>query len=111
VSEPVYIEAWLEEHHVRYLAFDLNASSRLLLGFAVDLYGWSLKNLSTSTAADIDLYDGTDTSGVAALPVQIPSSSTSTVWFGPNGVRFHNAVFANVTTGEVKGSLFYRHVR
>jgi hypothetical protein len=111
VSEQVIIEAWLEEHHVRYRQFDLTTSSLLLLGFAVDIYGWSLKNVSTSTAADVDLYDGNDTSGVAAIPLQIPSSTTDTKWFGPNGVRFHNAVFANVTTGEVKGSIFYRHVR
>lgn len=100
-----------EEHHARYRYFDLNGTALLLLGFGVIVYGWSLKNVSTSTAADIDLYDGADSSGVPALPIQIPSSSTDTKWFGPNGVKFNNAVYANVTTGEVKGSLFYRHVR
>jgi hypothetical protein len=105
------IELEVTEHHARYRQFDLSGTGALLLGFAVDVYGWSLKNPSTSTAADIDLYDGPDTSGVAALPVQIPNSTTDTKWFGPNGVRFHNGVYANVTTGEVKGSLFYRHVR
>jgi hypothetical protein len=111
VSELSEFEVPVVEHHVRYRYFDVSSSSLLLVGFAVDVYGWSLKNVSTSTAADIDLYDGTDTSGVAALPIQIPASTTDTKWFGPNGVRFHNAVFANVTTGEVEGSLFYRHVR
>ena len=111
MTDIVQVELEVTEHHVRYRYFDLSTTSLLLLGFSVDIYGWSLKNVSTSTAADIDLYDGTDTSGVPALPIQIPSSSTDTKWFGPNGVRFHNAVFANVTTGEVKGSIFYRHVR
>ena len=100
-----------EEHHVRYRYFDLNGTALLLVGFSVNVYGWSLKNVSTSTAADIDFYDGADASGVPALPIQIPASQTDTKWFGPNGIRFNNAVYANVTTGEVKGSLFYRHVR
>lgn len=111
MSDIPQIELEVTEHHARYRYFDLMTSSLLLLGFAVDIYGWSIKNTSTSTAADIDLYDGADSTGQPALPIQIPSSSTDTKWFGPNGVRFNNAVFANVTTGEVKGSLFYRHVR
>ena len=111
MANVVVVEETLEEPHVRYIYFDVSSAAKLLLGFSVDIYGWSLKNVSTSTAADIDLYDGTDTSGVPALPIQIPSSTTDTKWFGPNGVRFYNAVYANVTTGEVKGSIFYRHVR
>jgi hypothetical protein len=111
VSDVPLIELEVTEHHARYRYFDLTTSALLLLGFSVDVYGWSLKNPSTSTAADIDLYDTPDGTGVPALPIQIPSSTTDTKWFGPNGVRFHNALYANVTTGEVKGSIFYRHVR
>ena|ERR1700749_1208473 len=105
------VELEVKEDHASYRSFDLSGTGALLIGFGSDIYGWSFKNMSTSTAADIDLYDGPDASGIAAIPVQIPASQTDTKWFGPNGVRFKNGVYANVTTGEVKGSLFYRHVR
>jgi hypothetical protein len=113
VSLPQRIEVdfEVEEHHSNYRTFDLSSAAAQLLGFACDLYGWTLKNPSGSTAAVIDLYDSPDGTGTPVFPLTIPTSATLEAWFGPNGVRLNNALYANVTAGEVKGSVFYRHVR
>lgn len=108
---PEGFEVPVTEHHARYRQFDINATSLLLLGFASDIYGWSVSNPSGSVAASMDLYDGADSSGTPVLTIKLATSADDIRWFGPNGVRFSNACFANVTAGEVKGSLFYRHVR
>lgn len=99
------------EHYARYLSFDINATHMLLLGFASDFFGWSVSNPSGSVAASMDLYDGSDSSGTPVFTIKLATSADDIRWFGPNGVRLNNALYANVTAGEVKGSVFYRHVR
>jgi hypothetical protein len=107
----IEVELEVEEPHVRYRAFDLNATTLQLLGFSVNLFGWSVRNPSGSVAAVMDIYDGADGTGVPVFTINLANSASDTKWFGPNGVRLNNALFANVTAGEVKGSLFYRHIR
>lgn len=111
MPQVILVEEILYEHHARYRAFDLNGTGVVLLGFACDIFGWQLRNPSGSTAAVMDIYDGGDASGTVALPFNLPSNGNTEAWFGPNGIRFENGVYANVTAGEVKGSIFYRHVR
>jgi hypothetical protein len=111
VSYPPEIELEVHEDHVHWRAFDLNAAGSALVVFAVDLYGWSLRNMSGAAAAVIDIYDGTDASGIPVFPLVIPANVTAEAWFGPNGVHMKNGVYANVTTGEIKGSILYKHLR
>lgn len=111
MSLPDGFEVPVTERVVSYRAFDLNGVTLLLLGFSVDVYGWALENPSGSVAAAIDFYDSADGTGTSVFPIKLASSGTDTKWFGPNGIRFNNALFANVSAGEVKGSVFYRHVR
>lgn len=111
MSAPEGFELPVFEHHARYLTFDINATHMLLLGFASDFFGWSMSNPSGSVAASIDLYDGADGSGTPFLTVKLATSADDIRWFGPNGIRLNNALYANVTAGEVKGSVFYRHIR
>jgi hypothetical protein len=108
---PVEVEIEVEEPKVHYRTFDLNGVTLQLLGFAVDMFGWALENPSGSVAAKIDIYDSPDGTGVPVFPLALATSAMDIKWFGPNGIRMNNAVYANVTAGEVKGSLFYKHVR
>lgn len=101
----------IREHDVRYRTFDLNGTSLLLLGFSADIFGWAIENPSGSVAAAMDLYDGADSTGTSVFPIKLATSALDVKWFGPNGIRFNNALFANVTAGEIKGSIFYRHLR
>jgi hypothetical protein len=90
--------------------FDLNATGAVVLGFAHVLYGWSIKNVSTTTEANIDFYDGADSSGLPTFPVNLTGNETNReMW--PRGVLMKNALYINVTAQEVKGSVFFRRVR
>ena len=111
MSLPDNFEVPVTEHHAVYRTFDLNGTTLQLLGFSADIYGWSLENPSGSVAAAIDFYDSPDGTGPVVFPIKLASGIIDVKWFGPNGVRFNNALFANVTAGEVKGSVFYKHVR
>ena len=108
---PAPFEVPVVDEPAHYRTFDLNATTLLLLGFSANVFGWSLKNPSSSAAAAIDLYDSADGSGVPVFTLTLAASESVGDWFGPNGVWLKNAVYANVTSGEVKGALFYRHVR
>ena len=110
-TERIEVDFEIEEHCAHYRAFDLSAAAAQLLGYSCDVYGWSLKNLSSSAVATIDIYDSADGTGIPVFPIVIAANGVSAEWFGPNGVRFNNAVYANVTAGEIKGSILFRHVR
>lgn len=90
------------------LTFDLNGTGKALAAFSVILLGWCMKNVSSSTEATLDIYDGTDATGVTLFPVNLASNETSVVWFGDRGILMRNGVYVNVTAQEVKGALFYR---
>ena len=105
------IEIEVSERHVHYLCFDVNATHMILLGFGIKLFGWSVRNPSGSVAAVMDLYDGTDSTGVPVFTINLATAASDSKWFGPNGIQMNNALYANVTAGEVKGSVFYQHVR
>lgn len=92
-----------------YIAFDLNGAGKALASFSVVVFGWAIRNMSASTLATADLYDGADTSGTLLLPWALASNAFDVKWFGPNGVWFKNGLYVNVTAQEIKGSIFYRH--
>jgi len=45
------------------------------------------------------------------LPVRLASGESAEAWYGPNGVWFKNGVHLNVSSGQAKGSVFFRHYR
>lgn len=94
--------------HHRY--FDLTAGS-LELGFSVILLGYAFKNPSSSVTAACDLYDSPDGTGVPIIPLTFAASESIGDNWMPNGILFKNAVYVNVTAGEVRGGLFFRHYR
>lgn len=103
------VEVRSEPAHYRY--FDLNGAGLVLLGFSVILFGYALRNVSTSVTAAMDLYDGGDASGSPIFPLTFAASESIGDWFGDQGIWMQNGLYANVTSGEVRGSVFYRHIR
>lgn len=101
-------ELEVREDPAEYITFDLSGAGRALASFGLTVYGWSLRNVSTTTEAFLDIYDGTDASGIVIFPVNLAGNETSREWFN-RGVDFKNGLYVNVTAQEVKGSLFYRH--
>lgn len=101
-------ELEVSEDPALWVNFDLNGTGKLVFDCSVRLYGWALKNVSSSTLASLDIYDGTDTSGVPVFPVNLASNETSREWWN-RGVLMRNGVYVNVTAQEVKGALFFRY--
>jgi len=95
-------------HHVEWT---LNAASSTVIGFSVVLFGWAATETSGSATASVDVYDASDHVGVAVLPVRLASGESAEAWYGPNGVWFKNGVHHNVSPGQAKGSVFFRHYR
>lgn len=108
-----YPELELEtyEEPAHYIAFDLNGNGKMLANFGLRLCGWSVRNLSSTTLATFDVYDGTDSSGTAIFPVSLAANESSREWFYPGGILMANGLYVNVTAQEVKGAVFYRRHR
>lgn len=91
--------------------FDLNGAGKALVQFSAKLGGFAIRNMSSSSTAAMDFYDGTDTTGNAIVPITLAANESTREYWWPGGVLFKNGVYANVTSGEIKGSIFYRHIR
>jgi len=101
-------ELEVREDPAHYIYFDLNATGKMLTNFAVVMCGWSIRNISSTTLATLDVYDGTDATGNPLFPINLSANETSREWFLPGGVLMLDGVYVNVTAQEVKGSIFYR---
>lgn len=107
---PPEVELEVRNDPAHHVYFDLNGVGSLVLGFAAIVYGYTLRNPSSGATAAVDLYDGPDTSSAhPIIPLTFATSESIGDWFGPNGVLFKNALYVNVTSGEVKGAIFYRY--
>ena len=94
-----------------YGTWSLSAAGRIITGFSVRLLGWAATETSGSAAATVNVYDGTDTTGLIVLPIRLAQSEAGESWYGPNGIWFKNGVYINVASGQAQGAIFYRHVR
>jgi hypothetical protein len=91
-----------------YVVFDLNGAGAVLIDKSVWLVGWSLRNKSNSNPANIDLYDGPSAAGIPTFPITLAANESVRDLFPGDGVAMLNAVYANVTLGEVSGSVIYQ---
>jgi hypothetical protein len=76
----------------------------LISGHAI-LYGYALQESTGAAGAQVNLIDGTDTSGLIAVPVALSAGQSVRDWFGPQGVHFRSSLLPQVT-GSVIGTLF-----
>lgn len=70
------------------LAGELVASGRYRL------FGYNANNTGTGTL-DFQIHDSTDASGIVPLHIQVPASSSQTVWFAGRGLLFERGIFAS----------------
>ena len=105
-----YQELDLEVHSdpACYVTFDLSAAGKAIFAFSAVVFGWSMRNVSTTTEATLDIYDGTDTTGISLFGINLAGNQTGRDWFGDRGILFRNGLYINVTAQEVKGAVFYR---
>lgn len=76
-----------------------------VFGYVI-LMGYSVAESTGGAAAELDLYDGQDATGLLALPIPLGAGQGTEDWFGPQGVHFRIGVFPVVASGAVKGSLW-----
>lgn len=76
------------------------------IGGYVILYGYSLQESTGLAGAQVNLFDGADTTGLRAIPIPLGPGMAAEDWFGPQGVHFRSGVFAQIATGAVVGSIF-----
>jgi hypothetical protein len=94
-----------------HVDFNLTTAGKLVCGFSCRLLGWSVKNASAVNPASFDIYDAPALTGPPVWPVNLAANETNREWWAPQGVWIENAIYVNVTVGNVFGSLFFRHVR
>lgn len=75
-------------------------------GGHVVVFGYSLAESTGAAGARVDLFSGTDATGVLALPIPLGAGMGVEEWFGPQGLWFENGLFCRLTAGAVIGSIF-----
>lgn len=93
---------------LRHADFNLTTSGKVLVGCSVWLIGWALRNESEDDPANIDIYDGADASGVPTFPITLAANESVRDLFPQDGVNMLNAVYINVTLGQIGGSVIYQ---
>ena len=108
MTAPPEFELEVRNDPAHHVYFDLTGGS-IVLGFSCLLFGYTLRNPSGAATAACDFYDGVDTSGGhTIIPLTFATSESIGDSWMPNGVHFKNGLYVNVTSGEVKGAVFYR---
>lgn len=87
----------------------LDVSKRQMIwGGRGRLMGWTLRGINATVA--VNLHDGRDNSGQLIGTVSVGLNSAwnqSSVWFGPGGVHFGEALFLDlIGTGTVSGAVY-----
>lgn len=78
------------------------------VGGFVLLMGFSLKETTGTAIAELDLYNGTDTSGLDVYPITLAAGQSTADNFAPGGLLFPSGLFPSVVSGSVKGSLWIK---
>lgn len=76
------------------------------VGGHVIVYGWSLKESTGTAAAELDLIDGTDATGLNLVPITLTAGQSTRDWLGPQGLHFRNGLFPRVASGAIVGSVW-----
>lgn len=69
-------------------------SAELVASGRYRLFGYNANNSGTGTL-DFQIHDSTDASGIVPLHIQVPASSSQTVWFAGHGLLFERGIFAS----------------
>ena len=68
--------------------------------------GITVRETAGSTAA-VRVYDhASAASGTILTTVALAANASSTLWFGPAGIRAANGVYVDIVSGAVEGAVF-----
>jgi hypothetical protein len=69
-------------------------------------YGFTFRETSGTATATVRLYDNATTnSGTLLDTIQLAISESRSDWYGPQGIRAQNGIYAKVVSGAVEGSV------
>ena len=71
------------------------------------LFGWTWIETTGSAAAGVELYDGSSTGGALIVPVALNQGESTRDLWGHPGLHVQTGLFLHVTSGSIKGSLWY----
>ena len=87
--------------------FNLTASGRLITEGELVLMGWALYEVTNANPATILFYDSESATGNPVFPVTLLKNESSRETWAPRGVWIRRGLYANVTSGQVEGSIFW----
>lgn len=90
-------------HHVWPVPYNSTISGRF------KLFGYSVKETTGSSTAELDIYNGADTGGLLVIPIPLAGGQAAEDWFGPQGITLNVGILGHVTSGSITGSLFIGH--
>jgi hypothetical protein len=90
-----------------HVEFDTSAGGLVIVSSELILYGWSIVNESTTTEAEVDLYDNTSAQAIPVWPVTLLPQESSREWFGDRGIWLRRGLYAAAAIGAVKGAVFW----
>lgn len=71
------------------------------------LFGWSLReSAATAAVATVLIRNGTDATGDIVCPIELNGDESTTMWFGPHGIRMDTGIFFDRVAGTITGSVF-----
>jgi hypothetical protein len=82
----------------------VDVSRRLVSTGSGRLVGWSLRNSHATDVATVNIRNSRDASGDIVATLALSGGEDSSIWLGPGGVDFGEALYLDVT-GPGAGSL------
>lgn len=81
-------------------------ASGVVVGRAVALYGWSLRETTGAAAAQLDVYDGLGDGGQLVATVALAAGGSDALALSGPGVTCLRGLFVQAVSGSVAGSLW-----
>lgn len=82
------------------------ATDQMLTGTPTILYGWSIReNAGTPAAAEALLRSGSAVGPIVGV-IDLAANGSTTVWFGPQGLRVPDGIFVDAIAGSLEGAIY-----
>jgi hypothetical protein len=86
---------------------ELTGASQLVHTGDCVFYGISVID-EAAGSIKVQVYDGTDDTGVHLCQISINSNQDDRLWFGPNGIKCDVGLYLKVYSGTPSGAIFWR---
>jgi hypothetical protein len=95
----------------KYATIPAAGASGLLVGTAVVLLGWSLYESTGAAAAVMQLVNGNTVNGDIPAGLSLAAGASNPHSIGTPGVLLDKGLYFSAVSGQMAGSIFYRHWR